>query len=149
MNNKIVYTINTRKVVTVMYDVVVKGNLVLEDEVVMGSIGIKNEKIVEISKGDKTLEGKETLDYKNHYVFPGMIDTHVHCFSNPDEGILKTSLSAATGGITTFLDMPYDSPDPVASVKQFEEKKELIKKEAVMDIGLWGTIVKRNGTEHI
>ena len=27
-----------------MYDVVVKGNLVLEDEVVQGSVGIKDEK---------------------------------------------------------------------------------------------------------
>lgn len=132
-----------------MYDVVIRGKLVLADEVVDGEIGINNGKIETVSKEKDELCGKELHDFGNKYVFPGMIDTHVHCFSNPVEGFLKTSSSAAVGGITTFLDMPYDSPDPVANIDQFNEKVEKLKEEAVMDIGLWGTIQKRNGTDQI
>ena len=37
--------------------------------------------------------------------------------------------------------MPYDSPDPVANLQQFEEKVDLLKKEAIMDIGLWEFLI--------
>lgn len=131
------------------FDKVIKGQLVLENEVVFGEIGITNGKIEEIHTGAPSLVGKVTEDYTNQYIFPGMIDVHVHCYSNTEEGFTLTSKAAAVGGITTFLDMPYDTPNPINNVKIFKEKVEKLEKEAVVDIGLWGTISKRNGTEQI
>ena len=82
-------------------------------------------------------------DFGDAYVFPGTIDVHVHCFSNPNEGFVTTSSSAAAGGITTFLDMPYDLPNPINNVEQFKKKVKQLEEEAIVDICLWGTISKR------
>ncbi|NWQ44660.1 dihydroorotase [Bacillus sp. EB106-08-02-XG196] len=131
------------------FDLVVRGQLVLEDEVVIGEIGVNNGKISSIVKETNLLKGSRVLDFGKSFVFPGMIDVHVHCFSNPNEGFITTSSSAAAGGVTTFLDMPYDLPNPINNVDQFERKVKQLEAEAVVDICLWGTISKTGGTDQI
>ncbi|GHI01074.1 dihydroorotase [Neobacillus kokaensis] len=130
-------------------DRIIRGNIVLKDSVIKGEVGIKEGKIVSIHEGTGSLEAKTIKDFGDAYVFPGVIDVHVHCFSNPDEGFVPTSTSAAAGGITTFLDMPYDLPNPINNVEIFKKKVEQLEKEAVVDICLWGTISKKNGTDQI
>lgn len=130
------------------YEQVIKGNIVLEDEVVKGSIGITNGKIEAISTDEK-LEGKEVKDFGDKLVFPGAIDVHVHCFSNPNEGIETTTRLSARGGVTTFIDMPYDLPNPINNVDIFNEKIKQVEKHSLVDIALWGTVTKRNGTDQI
>lgn len=76
------------------FDIVIKGKLVLENEVVNGEIGINDGKIEEIHIGKDSLIGNKYLDFKNQFVFPGMIDVHVHCFSNP-EGIRNLAIEIA------------------------------------------------------
>jgi allantoinase len=127
------------------YEQVIKGNIVLETEVVQGSIGIIDGEISKISRNED-LEGEHVKDFGYKLIFPGAIDVHVHCFSNPNEGFEKTTRLGARGGVTTFLDMPYDLPNPVNNVEIFMEKAEKLEKEAIVDIGLWGTIPKRDGT---
>ena len=119
------------------FDLVVRGQLVLEDEVVIGEIGVNNGKISSIVKETNLLKGSRVLDFGKSFVFPGMIDVHVHCFSNPNEGFITTSSSAAAGGVTTFLDMPYDLPNPINNVDQFERKVKQLEAEAVVDTCLW------------
>lgn len=131
------------------FDTVIKGQLVLENEVVVGEIGISNGKIKAIHKDEGSLEGEKYLDFGQQYIFPGMIDAHVHCYSNLEEGFTLTSRSAAVGGITTFMDMPYDRPNPINQVEIFKAKVQKLEKEAVVDIGLWATISKRNGIDQI
>lgn len=131
------------------YDLVVRGRIVLEHETQAGEIGITGGRIAAVSLGEPSLSGKRTEDFGEAYVFPGFIDTHVHCFSNPEEGILSTSSSAAAGGITTFFDMPYDLPNPVINAERFREKVKLVERDAVVDMCLWGTITKRGGTGEI
>lgn len=130
------------------FDHVIKGNIVLEEEVKKGSIGIKNGKINKISF-DKALEGNTMKDYEEKLIFPGAIDVHVHCFSNPNEGFQQTTNLAARGGVTTFLDMPYDLPNPVNNADIFKEKAAALEKEAIVDIALWGTMSKRNGIKDL
>ncbi|MGG6899107.1 amidohydrolase family protein, partial [Rhizobium sp. BR 315] len=73
----------------------------------------------------------------------------VHCYSNTEEGFIPTSKAAAVGGVTTFMDMPYDVPNPISNLAIFEEKVAKLEREAVVDIGLWATISKRNGISQI
>ncbi len=105
-----------------IYDLVIRGQLVLEDKVLYGEIGVSGEKVQAISAGSGQLSGKSLLDFGQSYVFAGMIDTHVHCYSNPDEGFANTSCAAAAGGVTTLLDMPYDLPNPINHATIFHEK---------------------------
>ncbi|WP_051404926.1 dihydroorotase [Bacillus cihuensis] len=130
-------------------DQIIKGNIVTKDTVIHGEVGIKEGKIVSIHEGSGKLESENIKDFGDAYVFPGTIDVHVHCFSNPNEGFVTTSSSAAAGGITTFLDMPYDLPNPINNVEQFKKKVKQLEEEAVVDICLWGTISKKGGTDQI
>jgi allantoinase len=91
----------------------------------------------------------EFFDYGDQYIFPGFIDGHVHCFSNPDEGFAATSIGAAVGGVTTFVDMPYDRPQPINTAARFKVKKAQIKGQTIVDIALWGTISKHDGVKEI
>src|SRR5690625_323429 len=131
-----------------VFEQVIKGNIVLEDEVIKGSIGINNGKIEAIS-AEQTLEGKETKDFGDKFVFPGAIDVHVHSFSNPKIGFEATTRLSARGGVTTFVDMPYDLPNPINNTDIFNEKIERLEKNALVDIALWGTISKHDGTDQI
>ncbi|WP_298825490.1 amidohydrolase family protein [uncultured Planococcus sp.] len=131
------------------FDKVIIGNIVLPDLNFLGEIGVNDGKIVEISKTTGVLEGQDVYHYGKDFVFPGFIDAHVHCYSNPNEGIKRASYAAAKGGITTFLDMPYDLPVPVASVEVLKKKIETINREAIVDIALWGTIPKEDGAKVI
>ncbi|WP_153722458.1 dihydroorotase [Sporosarcina cascadiensis] len=130
-------------------DCIIQGNIVLTDKVIAGEVGVKDGKIVSISEGTGKLQADHVKSFGESFVFPGIIDVHVHCFSNPDEGFITTTSSAAAGGITTFLDMPYDLPNPINNVEQFKKKVEKLEKEAVVDVCLWGTISKTGGTDQI
>ena len=74
-------------------------------------IKVEDGKIAEISK--TPLKGDETIDIKNNYLLPGLIDPHVH-FRDPGltqkEDFRTGSLSAANGGFTTVIDMPNTVP---------------------------------------
>jgi allantoinase len=131
------------------FDLVVKGNIVLPEKVVQGAIGISEGKIQQVAGPHDHLVGKQVKDFHGSYVFPGFIDTHVHCYSNPDEGVAATSEAAAFGGVTTFFDMPYDRPDPINNVDIFEKKIQHLEGKTVVDVCLWGTIAKENGTDQI
>ena len=120
------------------FEVVIQGQLVLPEKVVEGEIGVQNGKIVAISEGIGHLQATNIVNAQGKYVFPGLIDAHVHCFSNPDEGFEVTSAAAAAGGVTTFLDMPYDLPNPINNVEMFKEKVERLNKQSIVDICLWG-----------
>ncbi|MFJ5623747.1 dihydroorotase family protein [Peribacillus loiseleuriae] len=130
-------------------DRIIKGNIVTKDKVLKGEVGIHEGKIVSIHEGTGNLDSENIKDFGDAYVFPGTIDVHVHCFSNPNEGFVTTSSSAAAGGITTFLDMPYDLPNPINNAEQFKKKVKRLEEEAVVDICLWGTISKKGGTDQI
>ncbi|MFK8794469.1 dihydroorotase [Planococcus plakortidis] len=131
------------------FEKVIQGHIVTPEGDFSGEIGINNGKIVEVSDRKGALHGEKVDDFGQDFVFPGFIDAHVHCFSNPNEGIRKASSAAAKGGITSFLDMPYDLPVPISNVSVLEEKIAEVNEQAVVDIALWGTIPKENGAQVI
>ncbi|MEM4662821.1 MAG: dihydroorotase family protein [Candidatus Diapherotrites archaeon] len=99
-------------------------------------IGVKDGKIVKIGK--KILDGK-TIDCKGFFVLPGLIDVHVH-FRVPGaehkEDWKSGSAAALHGGVTCVLDMPNNAPAIIDS-ETLERKKEIIKKSAFVDYGLY------------
>ena len=83
-----------------------------------GSVVIANDRIEQISEGTSTPRGTydETIDATGCFVFPGVIDEHVH-FREPGltakADIESESGAAAWGGVTTFFDMPNTVPQTV------------------------------------
>ncbi|WP_112182392.1 MULTISPECIES: allantoinase AllB [Paraliobacillus] len=122
------------------------GNVVLADRVENLSIGVKDGKIVQIEKKiDK--EAIKVIDANDLYVFPGMIDVHVH-FNEPGrtdwEGFETGSNMLAAGGITTFFDMPLNGIPSTITLEAFKEKNAIANKKARIDFKLWGGLVPGN-----
>lgn len=131
-------------------DLLVSGNIVLTDSVLEdGAIGIAAGKIKALFAPGQSAEAKEQLDLSGKLIFPGIIDPHVHCLSNPGEGIRPSTASAAAGGVTTIVEMPYDKANAINTPERFSAKKEVVGKEAHVDVALLATLSKQAKPEEI
>ena len=105
--------------------------LISNEKEIFRNILVKKGKIAAITT--KKPKADKEIDAKNNYVIPGIIDPHVH-FREPGlthkEDFFTGSVSAAAGGITTFLDMPNTKP-PTTTVKLLEKKSHLAQKSIV------------------
>ena len=124
-------------------DLAIKGGLVYRSgDFFEANLYVKDGKIAAISSED--LEAKEVYNAKGFWVLPGFIDPHVHFhltvanWTSVDD-FYTGSVSAAFGGITTYIDFI----DPVSSVEDmeraFKERMDLAK-ESVVDFALHSTI---------
>ncbi len=104
-------------------------------------IRIRGEKIVEL--GEDLSGDEEIVEARGLLVLPGGIDPHVH-FDDPGftdrEDFAAGSRFAASGGITTVIDMPCTSIPPVTTVANLEEKLAAVEKKAVIDYGFYGGV---------
>jgi len=108
------------------------------------NIYIEKGKIKDIVPGGEALHPVEKeIDTKEHVVFPGFIDPHVH-FDDPGfterEDFETGTRSAAAGGITTIIDMPCTSIPPVTNGKNFDYKLNIVKSKAYVDFAFWGGV---------
>lgn len=130
------------------YDLVIKnGIIVREEELTKADVGIKNGKIVEIDIFINQSEANHTIEADGLYLFPGVIDSHVH-FNEPGrsewEGLATGSKSLAAGGATVFFDMPLNSHPPTTTEEAFHQKNEIAKEKSIIDYRLWGGVVPGN-----
>lgn len=104
-------------------------------------IRVENGRISEIGRD---LSGDaDILDARGLLVLPGGIDPHVH-FDDPGythrEDFHHGSCAAASGGITTVIDMPCTSLPPVTSRDNLQQKLAAIGEKSVLDFGLFGGV---------
>ncbi|MBC8241225.1 MAG: allantoinase, partial [Alphaproteobacteria bacterium] len=132
------------------FDLVVRGNLVLPERVIEdGFVAVSGGRIAQIGSGTPPAAA-DVYDARGQFVLPGAIDGQVHTGSQtPPEGILQSSKAAAAGGVTTIVDMPYDSLGAVVDVESFNAKVGIVKKDAHVDVGLFATIRKEDGVKDI
>jgi len=103
----------------------------------------ENGKIIAIGKNLKVGENRRIIDLHEMLVLPGGIDPHVH-FDTPGfeerETFETGSAFAASGGITTVIDMPCTSLPPVTNVANLENKLAAIGGRSYVDYALWGGV---------
>lgn len=117
------------------------GTIVTPEAVFKGDIMIVDGRIVEIGY-NLSSTGQETIDATGLFVFPGMIDSHVHMRDpglTDSEDFQTGTAAAAAGGVTTVLEMPNTLP-PVDTVTRLMEKRDLILSRAVVDFGIYGVL---------
>ncbi|MCK4359633.1 MAG: allantoinase AllB [Candidatus Cloacimonetes bacterium] len=106
-------------------------------------VDIKVEEGIIIEIGKNLSEDTKILDADGLLIFPGGIDPHVH-FNDPgytfNEDFYHGSCAAASGGITTVIDMPCTSIPPVTNKKNLFTKLNIIKQKAIVDFGLFGGV---------
>ncbi|CAI9392064.1 MULTISPECIES: allantoinase [Bacillaceae] len=130
------------------FDLVIKNGIIVnEEKLSKADVLIKDGKIVDIGLHIKETKAKQIIDAEGLYLFPGIIDSHVH-FNEPGrsewEGLETGSKSLAAGGATLFFDMPLNSHPPTTSEQAFHLKNGLAKEKSVIDYRLWGGVVPGN-----
>lgn len=133
----------------VLGDIVTPNGVVVNGALVIDQGTIVNILNLEELNNDQLISAGDVLDYTGKYILPGGIDAHVHSFSDPREGFVAATKSAAAGGVTTIIDMPYDDGKPVNNLPRVLEKIAEIPGNAFVDVALHGTVKPGNRGEVI
>ncbi|MBB2700202.1 allantoinase [Rhizobium phaseoli] len=132
------------------FDLVLQGTVVLPDRILdEGYVAARDGKIAEVGLGvppsarERHLLGKALI-------LPGAIDAQVHSLSQKDqEDFIWSTRSAAAGGVTTIVDMPYDEGDLVCSAAAVKRKIDHAGAQARVDFALYGTVDPEEGPARI
>ena len=132
------------------FDLVVRGTIITSSDILAeGYVAIRGEMIAAVGQGEAPPTAR-LLDYGGHFVLPGLVDGHMHTSSAIGwAGIEGATRSAAAGGVTTCVDMPYDVPHPVTDAAVLAEKIGWVERTSHVDMALYGTIRKEGGVEAI
>ena len=133
-----------------MYDTLIRGTIVTSTEVVLdGWVAASGEQIAAVGTGPAP-DASRVLDYSGKLVLPGLVDGHMHTSSAIGwPGIEGATRSAAAGGVTTCVDMPYDVPQAVTDAGVLADKVGWVNRTAHVDVALYGTITKHGGVAAI
>ncbi len=128
------------------FDRVFLGDLVTASEIIRdGYVALRGETIAAIGQGTPP-PATETIDHRGRMILPGLVDGHMHTSSAIGwPGIEGATRSAAAGGVTTCVDMPYDVPQAVTNADVLAEKIGWVNRTAHVDVALYGTIRKHDG----
>jgi allantoinase len=100
----------------------------------------------------RSLFPPETLyqDYSPKLLLPGLVDAHVH-LNEPGrtewEGFDTGTKAAASGGVTTVIDMPLNAIPPTTTLTGFKEKLAASQGQCWVDVGFYGGVIPGNAHE--
>lgn len=132
------------------FDSVFVGDVVTSTEIIRdGYVAVRGETIAALGRGSPP-PADRIVDFSGKLILPGLVDGHIHTSSVLGwAGIEGATRSAAAGGITTCVDMPYDPPNPITNASLLKEKIAWVNRTAHVDMALYGTILKAEGTARI
>ncbi len=127
----------------IIADLVIRnGKIVSPDNVIDGSVAIKDGRVLSIGAAEAMPPAAETFDATGLHLLPGAIDDHVH-FRDPGypqkEDWASGSAAAAFGGVTTVFDMPNTIP-PTGAADILAAKQAIAASKAHVDFGLYGLL---------
>jgi allantoinase len=133
------------------FDLILRRGVVNTDtESYVADVGIAEGRIAAVtplSAGSLSGRATEEIHIPGLFVFPGLIDAHVH-FNEPGrtdwEGIHSGSSALAAGGGALFFDMPLNAHPPTLDAASFNLKRQAAEKSALTDFALWGGLVPEN-----
>ena len=122
---------------------------------VPGVVVIEGEKIVEVAtQGERPAGLDELLEFGELCVLPGLVDCHVH-INQPGrthwEGFETATRAAASGGVTTLVDMPLNCLPVTTTVPALGAKLDSLGPAQGgclrVDVGFWGGVVPGNAAD--
>jgi allantoinase len=106
--------------------------------------------VTAVAAFDDVPSGVPLHDARTSVLMPGLVDTHVH-INEPGrtewEGFSTATRAAATGGITTLIEMPLNSIPATTTAAAYREKVAAAAGKLWVDTGFWGGVVPGNTAE--
>ena len=118
---------------------IINGTLVRKEGCLRADLAVNDGVITQIGAPGELGTASETLDASGKLVFPGMIDTHVHIRGGAldyREDFFSGTVAAASGGVTTFLEMPVGKP-PACTAEDFESRRREMEELCAVDFCMY------------
>jgi len=132
-----------------MADQVFVGTVVQPDRLVEDGYVLVGDGLVQ-AIGTGPIPAGEKYGGAGFVVLPGAIDSQVHSRSQKgQEDFIWSTRSAAAGGVTTIVDMPYDDGCLIATAERFRDKMTEAGKQARVDFALFATVAPEDGAARI
>ena len=114
---------------------------------VPAALVVEDERIAEVGSWDGLSSAVPLTDFGDAILMPGLVDSHVH-INEPGrtewEGFWTATRAAASGGITTLVDMPLNSIPETTSVEALQAKRSAARGKTWVDWAAWGGVVRGN-----
>ncbi len=114
------------------------------------TVHVRGERIEAVAAWDAWPATEERHDLGEQVLMPGVVDTHVHV-NEPGrtdwEGFASATRAAASGGVTTLVDMPLNSIPPTTTAAALRAKKAQAQGQCLIDVGFWGGVVPGNAKD--
>jgi len=107
---------------------------------------VEGECIVEVRSWNDAPAGIPLRDFGDLVVLPGLVDSHVH-INDPGrdwEGFATATQAAASGAVTTLVDMPLNCIPETTDVAALEAKRAAAERKTWVDWAAWGGVVRGN-----
>ncbi|TMQ97449.1 allantoinase [Actinomadura soli] len=129
-----------------MDDLVISSRrAVLPDGERPAAVSVRDGRIAAIAP--YTADPPAGVDLGDVALLPGLVDTHVHV-NEPGrtewEGFATATRAAASGGVTTLVDMPLNALPPTVDPPALAAKREAAEGACAVDVGFWGGAVPGN-----
>jgi allantoinase len=132
-----------------MTDQVFTGSVVLPDRIIDNGYVLVGDGLVQ-AVGSGPVPAGEKHGGDGFLVLPGAIDAQVHSRSQKgQEDFIWSTRSAAAGGVTTIVDMPYDDGSLIATAGRFHVKMAEAGTQARVDFALYATVNPEEGFARI
>ncbi|QHC35297.1 dihydroorotase family protein [Komagataeibacter xylinus] len=132
------------------YQQIIRGQIVTPERVIRdGWVAIHDGRIAALGNGPHP-DAHKVHDAGQAYVMPGVVDGQTHAGSYGGlPGLEATTRSAVAGGVTTIVDMPYDSPAPLCDPETLNAKVEAVERFAHCDCALYATLLPGQSVDMI
>jgi allantoinase len=107
---------------------------------------VEGGRIAAVRAWDDAAAGAPLRDFGDLVVLPGLVDSHVH-INDPGrdwEGYSTATQAAASGGVTTLVDMPLNCIPETTNLEALEAKRTAANGRAWVDWAAWGGVVPGN-----
>jgi allantoinase len=132
------------------FDLVITGRVVRTDRVIENGYVAIRSGLVERVGACPAPQAAVRHDFGQAYVLPGAIDAQTHSRSQKGQEDFEWSTrSAAAGGVTTVVDMPYDEGFLVCTGDRVRQKAAEAGVRARVDFALYGTVDPDDGPKYI